>query len=189
MAATSQNTTPVIQKVDVLLHVLGEECLEIYNKHNVTYERQKLFLLVQREEQFVDDFITELRKQLRNSDYGSLDDSTLVDQLVRGLRDSNLRERLLRVAHLDSKNAVDMCRAAGTSKFSLHFRERKEFTIKWQIKNCGLFLHLKEVVHNFYIPHGWFGFGWELKDSGPMKFCLLSEISELRDNVKFVFMR
>ncbi|GBN15912.1 hypothetical protein AVEN_56352-1 [Araneus ventricosus] len=83
-------------------------------KKNITYERQRLFLLVQQEGQSVDDFITELR----NCDYGSLSDSVLVDQLVRGLRESRLRERLLRVPDLDTsiKKAVGMCRAAQTSK-------------------------------------------------------------------------
>ncbi|GBM25943.1 hypothetical protein AVEN_176046-1 [Araneus ventricosus] len=113
----------------ISLHVIGEECLEIYNtfnevssasmndllakfqayfvpQRNITYERQKLLLLVQRERQFVDDFITELRKQLRNCDYGSLSDSILVDQLVRGLRESRLREHLLRVPDMDIKKAV-----------------------------------------------------------------------------------
>ncbi|GBM75847.1 hypothetical protein AVEN_264976-1 [Araneus ventricosus] len=69
-----------------------------------------------REGQSVDDFITDLRKQLRNCDYGSLSNSVLVDQLVRGLRESRLRERLLRVPDLDIKKAVNMCRAAATSK-------------------------------------------------------------------------
>ncbi|GBM11632.1 hypothetical protein AVEN_16947-1 [Araneus ventricosus] len=68
---TSLNAEPVSQKVAILLHVTGEECLEIYNtfdevssdslngilakfeayffpQRNITYECQKLFLLVQR---------------------------------------------------------------------------------------------------------------------------------------------
>ncbi|GBL75754.1 hypothetical protein AVEN_155050-1 [Araneus ventricosus] len=120
MDATSLIAKPESQKVAILLHVIGEEYLEIYNafnevstasmndilakfkthflpQRNITYESQRLFLLVQKEGQSVDDFITELRKQLRNCDYGSLSDSILVDQLVRGLRESRLRERLLRV--------------------------------------------------------------------------------------------
>ncbi|GBO01190.1 hypothetical protein AVEN_223882-1 [Araneus ventricosus] len=132
MDATSLNAKPESQKVMILLHVIGEECLEIYNtfdevssasmneilakfeayfipQRNITYERQNLFLLVQREGQAVDDFITELRMQLRNCDYGSLSDSVLVDQLVRGLRESRLRERLLRVPDLDIKKAVPCC--------------------------------------------------------------------------------
>ncbi|GBM85346.1 hypothetical protein AVEN_274777-1 [Araneus ventricosus] len=83
---------------------------------NITYERQRLFLLVQWEVQSVNVFLPELRKQLRNCDYGSLSDSVLVDQLVRGLLESRPRERLLRVPDLDIKKAVDMRRAAETSK-------------------------------------------------------------------------
>ncbi|GBM56925.1 hypothetical protein AVEN_168595-1 [Araneus ventricosus] len=139
MDATSLIAKPESQKVTILLHVIGEECLEIYNtfgevssvsmndnlakfeahfvpQRNITYEHQRLFLLVQREGQSVDDFITEFRKQLKNCGYGSLNDSILVDHLVRGLSESRLRERLLRVPDLDIKKAVDMCRAAETSK-------------------------------------------------------------------------
>ncbi|GBM10651.1 hypothetical protein AVEN_7923-1 [Araneus ventricosus] len=139
MDATSLNAKPESRKVAILLHVISVECLEIYNtfnevssasmngilakfeayfvpQRNITYERQRLFLLMQREGQSVDDFITELRKQLRNCDYGSLKDYVLVDQLVRGLRESRLRERLLRISDLDIKKAVDMFHAAETSK-------------------------------------------------------------------------
>ncbi|GBM61327.1 hypothetical protein AVEN_9596-1 [Araneus ventricosus] len=89
MDSASLNDKPESQKVAILLHVIGVECLEIYNtftevpsasmndilakfeahfvpQRNITYERQRLFFLVQREGQSVDDFITELRKQLRN---------------------------------------------------------------------------------------------------------------------------
>ncbi|GBN44356.1 Retrovirus-related Pol polyprotein from transposon 412 [Araneus ventricosus] len=150
MDAASLNDKPEIQKLAILLHVIGMECLEIYNtfsevssasmndilanceghfvlQRNITYERQRLFLLVQREGQSVDDFITELRKQLRNCDYGSQSDSVLVDQLVRGLRESRLRERLLRVPDLDIKKAVAMCRAAETSKLQaqVYFTEER----------------------------------------------------------------
>ncbi|GBO32961.1 hypothetical protein AVEN_172949-1 [Araneus ventricosus] len=150
MDAASLNDKPEIQKVAILLYVIGVECLEIYNtfsevssasmndilvkfeayfvpQRDITYERQRLFLLVQREGQSVDDFITELRKQLRNCDYGFQSDSVLVDQLVRGLRESRLRERFLRVPDLDIKKAVDMCRAAETSKLQaqVYFTEER----------------------------------------------------------------
>ncbi|GBM11903.1 Transposon Tf2-6 polyprotein [Araneus ventricosus] len=53
--------------------------------------------------------------------------SSLLDQLVRDLRESRLRERLLRVPDLDIKKAVDMCRAAETSKLQaqVYFTEER----------------------------------------------------------------
>ncbi|GBN94698.1 hypothetical protein AVEN_270895-1 [Araneus ventricosus] len=90
---------------------------------NITYE------LVQREGQSVDDFIKELRKQLRNCDSGSLSNSVLVDQHVRGLRESRLYERLLRVPDSDINKAVDMCRAAETSKLQAQVYLTKERSI------------------------------------------------------------
>ncbi|GBM97750.1 hypothetical protein AVEN_144332-1 [Araneus ventricosus] len=150
MDATSLNAKPESKRVAILLHVIGEECLEIYNKFsevstasrndilakfetyfvpqlNITYERQKLFLLVQREGQSVDDFITELRKQLRNCDYGSLGDSVLIDQLLRGLRESRLRERLLRVPDLDIKKEVDICRETFKLQAQVYFTEKRKY--------------------------------------------------------------
>ncbi|GBM69983.1 hypothetical protein AVEN_207365-1 [Araneus ventricosus] len=145
--ATSQNSKPESQKV-AILHVIGEECLGIYNtfneissasmneifakfeayfvpQRNITYERQKLLLLVHREGQFVDDFITELR----NCDYGSLGDSVLVDQLGRGLRESRLHERLLREPDLDIKKTVDICLAAETFKLKAQVYFTEELNI------------------------------------------------------------
>ncbi|GBN18685.1 hypothetical protein AVEN_89423-2 [Araneus ventricosus] len=43
-------------------------------------------------------------------------DRLALDQFVRGLRETGLREHLLRVPDLYIKKAVDMCRAAETSK-------------------------------------------------------------------------
>ncbi|GBN53207.1 hypothetical protein AVEN_243902-1 [Araneus ventricosus] len=101
--------------------------ITFYPQRNITYERQRLFLLVQWEVQSVNVFLPELRKQLRNCDYGSLSDSVLVDRLVRGLLESRPRERLLRVPDLDIKKAVDMCRAAETSKLQaqVYFTEKR----------------------------------------------------------------
>ncbi|GBM11147.1 hypothetical protein AVEN_243018-1 [Araneus ventricosus] len=52
--------------------------------------------------------------------------SVIPFELVRG-RESRLRERLLRVPDLDIKNAVDMCRAAETSKLQaqVYFTEER----------------------------------------------------------------
>ncbi|GBL99472.1 hypothetical protein AVEN_68763-1 [Araneus ventricosus] len=106
MDAISLNAEPESQKIAILLHVIGKGYQEIYNtfnevssastneilakfeayfvhQRNITYECQKLFLLVQREGKFADDFITELLKQLRSFDYGSTNDSVSVDKLVR----------------------------------------------------------------------------------------------------------
>ncbi|GBM38090.1 hypothetical protein AVEN_40966-1 [Araneus ventricosus] len=87
---------------------------------NVIYVRLKLFLLVERGGQSVDDFITDLRKELRNCDYGSLLDSVMVVQLVRRLCDANLRERLLRVADLDITKTV--------TNFKVHITEEQKST-------------------------------------------------------------
>lgn len=145
MEATSLNAKREPQKVAILLHVIGEDCLQIYNtfdlpeesrnvaavlkafedyfvpQRNTAYERQKLFLLSQRIGQKIDDFVTEVRKQLKCCDYGDQEDSVLVDQLIRGICDKGLRERLLRTSGLDSAKAIEICRASEASKAQVEF--------------------------------------------------------------------
>ncbi|GBO14521.1 hypothetical protein AVEN_151928-1 [Araneus ventricosus] len=60
-------------------------------------------------------------------DATSLNAKPEIDQLVRGLRESRLREHLLRVPDLDIKKAVDICRAAETSKLQaqVYFTEER----------------------------------------------------------------
>ncbi|GBN63117.1 hypothetical protein AVEN_216068-1 [Araneus ventricosus] len=101
-------------------------------QRNVIYVRLKLFLLVERGGQSVDDFITDLRKELRNFDYGYLLDSVMVVQLVRRLRDANLHERLLRVTDLDITKTV--------ANFKVHITEGQRIDAmkrfkSWQVVN------------------------------------------------------
>ncbi|GBN94349.1 Uncharacterized protein K02A2.6 [Araneus ventricosus] len=118
MDATSLNAKPESHKIAILLHVIGEENLEIYNTFNEVSSASMNEILAKFELYFVPQ---------RNITYERQSDFVLVDQLVRGLRESRLRERLLRVPDLDIKKAADICRAAETSKLQaqVYFTEER----------------------------------------------------------------
>ena len=135
------------QKVQscTLLHVIGDEALEIYNtfdftqqedrnklkvlldkfeKHftpqnNVTFERHVFNPRVQAPGESIDQFVTDLRSKARSCEYAQLCDSLIKDRIVVGIRDDHVRAKLLRTTDLDLPKAIDICRAAEASRTQL----------------------------------------------------------------------
>uniref|UniRef100_A0A8C2B8P6 ribonuclease H n=1 Tax=Cyprinus carpio TaxID=7962 RepID=A0A8C2B8P6_CYPCA len=132
------------QKVQssTLLHVIGDEALEIYNTfeftqqedrlklkvlldkfeehftphRNVTFERHVFNTRVQDPGENIDQFVTDLRTKARSCEYGDLCDSLIKDRIVVGIRDDQIRAKLLRTMDLDLPKAVSICRAAEASR-------------------------------------------------------------------------
>ena len=130
------------QKACTFLHLIGEDALEVYNnftfendedkfkvdkisekfeaycspKRNTTYERHKFFTLMQKPDETIDQYVTELRTKAKNCEFGDLTESLIRDRIICGVPDDNLRERLLRVQDLNLEAAVRMCRATETTK-------------------------------------------------------------------------
>ena len=122
--------------------MIGEDALEVYNnftfendedkfkvdkisekfeaycspKRNTTYERHKFFTLMQKPDETIDQYVTELRTKAKNCEFGDLTESLIRDRIICGVPDDNLRERLLRVQDLNLEAAVRMCRATETTK-------------------------------------------------------------------------
>ena len=63
-------------------------------KQNVIYERTKFNLRVQRPDESVDSFITDLHSLAEFCKYGNLRDKLIRDRIVVGLRDKKLSEKL-----------------------------------------------------------------------------------------------
>ncbi|KAJ8017554.1 hypothetical protein HOLleu_44951 [Holothuria leucospilota] len=133
-------------KTSLLLHVIGEEALDIYNtftftndaegnptnmnldivmdkfqnyctpKKNITYERHKFFTCIQKPGESIDHYLTELRTKSKSCDFGDLADSLIRDRIICGIPNNALRERLLREEDLTLSKAVQMCRAAETTR-------------------------------------------------------------------------
>ena len=95
--------------VDVALKKFEEYCNP---KRNVTYERHVFNTRSQGPVKTIDAFVTELRLQANNCEFGSLRDELIRDRLVVGIRSDSVRSRLLREAELTLQKAIDICRAA-----------------------------------------------------------------------------
>ena len=126
----------------ILLHLIGDEALEIYNtftfsesedrdklsvlkkkfeeyvnpRKNTVFERYKFWECKQQEGETIDQFITELKTRSRSCEFGDQTDSMIRDRIVFGVTDIRLKERLLRESsELTLEKAASLCRAAEAS--------------------------------------------------------------------------
>lgn len=125
-------------KTSLLLHVIGDEAIDIYNnftydndddkwvlatviakfeayftpKKNVTLERFHFNRCVQLPEETIDQYLTRIRVLSKNCEFGNLEDSLVKDRLVCGIRDHATRERLLREDDLVLDKATKLCKSA-----------------------------------------------------------------------------
>lgn len=128
------------RKCALLLHVIGDDAVEIFEtfkvkdnertlenilkkfeehfvpKVNVTFERHKFFTCSQQPHESIDTYVTELHKLSATCDFGAISDSLIKDRIVCGIHSDILRERLLRETDLDLGSALNICRAAESSK-------------------------------------------------------------------------
>ena len=79
---------------------------------NVVYERYVLYQRVQENGETFDNFLSDLRKLVKTCDFGAVEDSTIRDRIVMGIRDDTTRRKLLQTRQLDLKTAIDICRAS-----------------------------------------------------------------------------
>ena len=87
-------------------------------RRNETYERYIFHTTVQNKRSF-DVFLTDLKVKVKQCGFGDLMDSMIRDQIVLGIDDNSLRERLLREADLTLEQASKHGRAAEQSKLQL----------------------------------------------------------------------
>ena len=90
-----------------------------YPLKNETFERYKFWSRNQLENESIDNYITSLKNLANMCAFESQKDKMLRDKLVFGVNDSAVKERLLREASLDLKKAIEICRAAESSKSKL----------------------------------------------------------------------
>ncbi|GBL73729.1 Uncharacterized protein K02A2.6 [Araneus ventricosus] len=139
-------------KIAILLNLLGSEGLEIFNtfkfeppesqknysevlkkfeeycspRQNVVYERYKFFSCVQQEGQAIECYVTQLRTLASTCEFEEQENGLIRDRIVLGIRDNGLKERLLRESGLGLEKAIEIVRAAETSREQL--RSMKEET-------------------------------------------------------------
>ena len=84
-------------------------------RKNTIYERYRFRTTVQ-EGRSIAVFVTDLRRRVTYCDFGAIKESLIRDQIVVGISDPKLRERLLRETDLTLEKAVKLCRITEQSK-------------------------------------------------------------------------
>lgn len=146
LEATGANVKSQKTQTSVLLHVIGEEAVEIYNtftwdivdrdqaviadqnmilehvlakfdgyctpRKNLVYEMHKFFTYKQQSGESMDQFVTELKARAKTCELGQLKDNLIMSQIVRGIGNNSLREKLLRVPELTLDKCIQLCKAA-----------------------------------------------------------------------------
>ena len=111
---------PAEVQVATFMSVIGEDSIPIYEsftltdaekkdvakikakfeayytpKTNVAYERLVFNNTVQKANQTVNDFLTEILNKVKTCDYGTMQDELVKDKIIQGVSDDKLREKLL----------------------------------------------------------------------------------------------
>ena len=119
-----------------LRSIMGKECLQILRnlsltaeqqatvkgcldgleahfkpQRNVVYERYVFNSCVQIVEESVDVYVNRLRKLASSCEFGALTDELIRDRLVIGVKDRDLKGRLLRQKGLSLQKAIEMCKS------------------------------------------------------------------------------
>ncbi|CAB4018506.1 Retrovirus-related Pol poly from transposon, partial [Paramuricea clavata] len=94
--------------IDIVMKKLEEYCVgetnEIYERYCFNKRDQEIY-------ETVELYVTVLRKLAKTCNFGTLENSLIRDRLVVGIRDNNIRKRLLQVSKLTLKDAIDICRS------------------------------------------------------------------------------
>ncbi|KAL0153721.1 hypothetical protein M9458_050974 [Cirrhinus mrigala] len=138
MAAIGMDTKPEARKVALLLTIAGPQAIEVYNtfvfnenedrnklddvlakftahcshKKNESNERCVFRSRVQQPQETFDNFLTDLRLKAKTCNFDQLSDSMIRDQIVFGIGDAKLRQRLLRETELSLQEAIKICQAS-----------------------------------------------------------------------------
>ena len=137
----------------IFLHVIGDDALAVYNtfafpaddrnklvpalrkfeeycspKKNIVFERYNFWRSVQTPGESIDMFVTTLRQKAKTCEFGDQTESMIRDRVVLGCPDARLQERLLRETDLDLVKAMNICRAAESTKAQLQ-------TMKAEVQN------------------------------------------------------
>ncbi|KAK5642690.1 hypothetical protein RI129_008857 [Pyrocoelia pectoralis] len=153
-------------KVAMLLNIIGEEGLEIYNnfklgkedkqkydkvisefetymnpRKNIIYERYMFNKRTQAEGESIDVFVNDLRTLVKTCEYKDEADNLVRDRIVLGINDLRVQERLLTIENLTLKNAVDICRADEITKEQLReIRHEKSVNVVSKRRTREIFI-------------------------------------------------
>lgn len=141
LIASNNNEKDDSVKVALLLNVIGQEGVDLFNtfnltdaerkdlntvktkfqnhttpKVNVTFERYVFNNRSQKEGETFDQYVIELRKIAKSCEFDNLRDSLLRDRIIIGIRNQHVREALLRTEDLTLDKAISYCQSAEISQ-------------------------------------------------------------------------
>ena len=88
-------------------------------RKNLIFERHKFNTRNQDENETIDQYVTALRTLAATCEFESLHDGLIRDRIVCGIKAQTLKERMLRENDLTLQKAIDIYRAAETSRDQL----------------------------------------------------------------------
>ncbi|UYV72865.1 K02A2.6-like [Cordylochernes scorpioides] len=148
--ASDLNSKTIQQQRAILLHIIGDLALEIYNTFgfeenaqsptikdildkydqyfrpfkNTIYKRYLFFTCEQKLNQTFDDFVTEIKSKAEDCEFENIKDSLIRDRIVLGCRDTTLREKYLQNPDLTLSLAINQGQAAEASQKQLRNIEK-----------------------------------------------------------------
>lgn len=96
-------------KYDVVMEKFDVHCTP---RKNETFERYVFRSRLQQQGETFDSFLVDLKLKAKTCNFGLLQDSMVRDQIVFGINDKKVRERLLRETELTLNEAVRICQAS-----------------------------------------------------------------------------
>ncbi|XP_047995712.1 uncharacterized protein LOC125233678 [Leguminivora glycinivorella] len=119
----------------LLLHTIGDDALEVYNTlevkedadyneilnklreycspvKNETMQRHLFFMREKKESESVDEFVTALKTLSVDCNFDKMKDSLVKSQIIRGIGDTKLQEKLLQEKDLDLPKCISICKAS-----------------------------------------------------------------------------
>lgn len=128
-------------KAAMLLNLIGEDALDLFNtfslskedqkdekkiidafedyikpRKNVIYDRYLFYSRNQVEGETFESFVKDIKRLAESCEFGSEKENMIRDRVVIGIRNRENQERLLRMPQLTLNKAIDVCRAGEISK-------------------------------------------------------------------------
>ena len=116
-----------------LLDMFGDYCRP---RKNVVYERYRFWSRDQSRDEHVDNWVKDLRTIAVDCEFKEQEDLMIRDKLVFGICDARVKERMLRESDLTLQKALDIVRAAESTKEQMKEMSREATCID-QIQSSG----------------------------------------------------
>ncbi|KAI5718308.1 hypothetical protein M8J77_019339 [Diaphorina citri] len=170
------------KQVAMFLHLIGEECLHIFNsfglndkldnkslqleeviskftdhfvpKKNLTYVRHKFFTRDQQEGESVENYVAVLNKMSYDCEFEKLREDLVKDILIVGMRNVQVKERLLREDNLDLDKAVRLCKTAEITSERMKTLDSATTPVKGVKEEPVYYVQRSNVEKPRNTPHG-----------------------------------